>query len=175
MSNRFDPAMLEAACAGNKESLLSLLAAAQPDIRRYARTSCRAADIDDAVQETLWLLYRRIGVLRALTSLSGWLWVVVRRECSRLAKKMFHHDTPIADFSDDLRFSYQSQDDLRLDLTRAIQSLPEHYRTVILLRDIEEMSIHEISSALRLTRESVKARIHRARTMLREYLNDEDR
>jgi RNA polymerase sigma-70 factor (ECF subfamily) len=38
------------------------------------------------------------------------------------------------------------------------------------LRDIEELSIDEIASALSLTRESAKARLHRARTMIREYL-----
>ena len=62
------------------------------------------------------------------------------------------------------------QERLRLDLSRAIQSLPEHYREVILLRDIEELSIDEIVAVLGLTRESVKARLHRARIMIREYL-----
>lgn len=48
----------------------------------------------------------------------------------------------------------------------------KHYREVVLLRDIEEMSIQEISSALKLTRESTKARLHRARALIREYLRD---
>lgn len=52
----------------------------------------------------------------------------------------------------------------------AIQSLPDHYREVVLLRDIEELSIDEIAGVLGLSRESVKARIHRARLMIREYL-----
>ena len=48
--------------------------------------------------------------------------------------------------------------------------MTDHYREVILLRDIEELSIDEIASMLGLTRESVKARIHRARLLIREYL-----
>ena len=52
----------------------------------------------------------------------------------------------------------------------AIQSLPEHYRKIVLLRDVEEMTIDEIASTLALTRESVKARLHRARGLIREYL-----
>ena len=68
------------------------------------------------------------------------------------------------------RLTHLRPEDLRLDLSRAIRSLPDHYREVILLRDIEELSIEEIAGALGLSRESVKARIHRARMMIREYL-----
>jgi RNA polymerase sigma-70 factor (ECF subfamily) len=68
------------------------------------------------------------------------------------------------------RLEHLAPEDIRIDLSRAIQSLPDHYREVILLRDIEELSIDEIAEALALTRESVKARIHRARLMIREYL-----
>ena len=68
------------------------------------------------------------------------------------------------------RLAHLRPEDLRIDLSRSIQSLPDHYREVILLRDIEELSIDEIAGALNLTRESVKARIHRARMLIREYL-----
>ena len=70
----------------------------------------------------------------------------------------------------DARLAHRPPEDIRIDLGRAIQSLPEHYREVILLRDIEELSIEEIAAALGLSRESTKARIHRARLMIREYL-----
>jgi len=70
------------------------------------------------------------------------------------------------------RLAERPQHDLRIDVARAIRSLPEHYREVVLLRDIEEMSIDEICGALGLTRESTKARLHRARGMIREYLRD---
>ena len=163
---------VEAAIAGDQAALLAVLAAAQPDIRRYARLSCRASEVEDAVQETLWLLYRRIGSLRAAAALSGWLFAVVRRQCLRLARLAFGG----AMFEDDAdlenRLLARGDQELRIDLTRAIQSLPPHYREVVLLRDVEEMTIDEIGAALALTRETVKARLARARRMIREYLRD---
>jgi RNA polymerase sigma factor (sigma-70 family) len=165
---RCDPLLIEAARGGDADALVSLIAIAQPDIRRYAARNCRAADIDDAVQETLLLLYRRVGTLRAVTSFSAWLFAVARRACLRLLRR----SVGMADASADveMRLAHLAPEDIRIDLSRAIQSLPDHYREVILLRDIEELSIDEIAGVLALTRESVKARIHRARLMIREYL-----
>jgi RNA polymerase sigma factor (sigma-70 family) len=168
-AGRCDPGLIEAARCGDEKALLSLITAAQPDIRRYAARNCRAADIDDAVQETLLLLYRRVGTLRAVTSFSAWIFAVARRACLRLLRM----STGVSDGSADgidARLAHLAPEDLRIDLSRAIQSLPEHYREAILLRDIEELSIDEIAAVLGLTRESVKARIHRARLMIREYL-----
>ena len=161
-------ALIEAARGGDADALVTLLSAAQPDIRRYAARNCRAADIDDAVQETLLLLYRKVGTLRAVTSFSAWLFAVARRACLRLLRRATGQGEPIDEA--DARLAQLRPEEIRLDLSRAIQSLPEHYREVILLRDIEELSIDEISEVLGLTRESVKARIHRARLMIREYL-----
>jgi RNA polymerase sigma factor (sigma-70 family) len=168
-TGRFDPGLIEAARSGDEKALLSLIAAAQPDVRRYAARNCRAADIDDAVQETLLLLYRRVGTLRAVTSFSAWIFAVARRACLRLLRVSAGIPDEPADAAD-ARLAHLRPEDLRIDLSRAIQSLPEHYRDVILLRDIEELSIDEITAVLGLSRESVKARIHRARMMIREYL-----
>lgn len=167
---RCDPGLIEAARGGDEKALVSLIAAAQPDVRRYAMRNCRAADIDDAVQETLLILYRRVGMLRAVTSLSAWLFAIARRACHRLLRM----SVGLPDAPEDIigaHLTHQRPEDIRIDLSRAIQSLPEHYREVILLRDIEELSLDEIAGVLGLTRESVKARIHRARMMIREYLN----
>ena len=168
-TGRCDPALIEAARGGDEQALLSLLSAAQPDVRRYAARNCRAADIDDAVQETLLLLYRRLGTLRAVTSFSAWLFAVARRACLRLLRRSAGMADTFADDAE-MRLAHRAPEDIRIDLSRAIQSLPDHYREVILMRDIEELSIDEIAGVLALTRESVKARIHRARLMIREYL-----
>lgn len=168
-TSRWDPVLVEAARSGDEKALVSLIAAAQPDVRRYAARNCRAADIDDAVQETLLLLYRRVGTLRAVTSFSAWLFAVARRACLRLLRMSAAVPDSPADEAN-ARLALLRPEDIRIDLSRAIQSLPEHYREVILLRDIEELSIDEIAGVLGLTRESVKARIHRARMLIREYL-----
>ena len=153
-TSRCDPSLIEAARGGDSGALVSLIAAAQPDVRRYAARTCRAADIDDAVQETLLLLYRRVGTLRAVTSFSAWLFAVARRACLRLLRRsMGMGEMPADDV--EMRLVHLPPEDIRIDLSRAIQSLPDHYCEVILLRDIEELSIDEILGVLGLTRESV--------------------
>ena len=153
---------------GDHAALIGLLESTRPDIRRYARATCHAADVDDAVQETLWLLYRRVGTLRAVSSLSAWLFAIVRRECLRLARRVGSVERDAS--AEERSVLAQPDDALRLDLTKAIQSLPAHYRTIIIMRDLEERTIDEMAAALDLTREAVKGRLHRARTLLREYL-----
>lgn len=165
---RYSLELVEAARGGDEQALVSLLAAAQPDIRRYAARNCRMADADDVVQETLLLLYRRVGTLRAVASFSAWMFAVARRACLRLLR--LGAAKPLEGDDAAVRFVHLRPEDIRIDVSRAIQSLPEHYREVVLLRDIEEMSVDEIAAALDLTRESVKARLHRARGMIREYL-----
>lgn len=166
-----NPVLIEAARQGDRQALERLLAVSQPDIRRYARAQCAgAADADDAVQETLWLVYQRIGTLRTVTSFSAWMFAIVQRECNRLWRRMTGQAELPPD--DHPAFVHRPEPELREDLIAAVHSLPDRYREVIVLRDIEEFSIGEIAVELRLTREAVKGRIHRARLMIREYLQD---
>jgi DNA-directed RNA polymerase specialized sigma24 family protein len=57
------------------------------------------------------------------------------------------------------------------DVAHALAALPAHYREAILLRDLEGHSIAEIAAALSLHPEAAKARIHRARSLARQYLS----
>ncbi len=165
--------LVEAARSGDRAALEALLAAARPDVRRYAQAACRtASDVDDAVQDALCILYRRVGTIRSAGAVLGWLIAVARRECLRLARRAGIAPEPVEGLEDDLRLSARPVEDLRLDLAAAIQSLPPHYRDIVLLRDVEELTIDEIAAARDLTREAVKARLHRARALLREYLKD---
>jgi RNA polymerase sigma factor (sigma-70 family) len=64
----------------------------------------------------------------------------------------------------------RDDDALRRDLASAIESLPAHYREVLLLRDFEEQTIGEIAARVGDGPAAVKSRLHRARTLAREYL-----
>jgi RNA polymerase sigma factor (sigma-70 family) len=163
--------IVTAARAGDRDALSSLLALAQPDIRRYARRSCKtASDIDDAVQETLFVVYRRVGSLRAAEAFSAWIFSIVDRVCLRLARRAFGMTSELDAIENDGRFATRPELDLRLDLAAALESLPQHYREIVLLRDVEELTIAEIAIRLEVTDQTAKARLHRARTLVREYI-----
>lgn len=168
---RHDPVLLESARQGDLGAMEQLLIQCRPELRRIAQSQCaNSVDPDDAVQESLLLIFRRIGALRTLVAFPAWTFSIVRRECQRLWRSM-HGETSLPDDSHPI-FTYTDHYELRLDLAAAIQSLPDKYREAIILRDFEEFSITEIADQLLLTRAAVKSRIHRGREMVQEYLQD---
>jgi RNA polymerase sigma-70 factor (ECF subfamily) len=174
MAEALQPELVARAVAGEAGAIDSLLRVAQVDIRRYARRSCRSAsDAEEAAQEALIILYRRIGTLREIGAISAWLLRIVNRFCLRLALRLAGVRSAIEAEAAERHFAAIAKPELRLDIARAIQSLPEHYRAVVVLRDLEELTIDEIALRLDTTRETVKARLHRARALMREYLLDE--
>ena len=173
MSTAISQDLVSRASSGDAAALAELLRVAQTDIRRYARRSCRnSVDAEDAVQETLIVLYRKVGTLRQVVAISAWLFRIVDRYCLRFNLRVL--GVPMAHEAEmiDRRFAKMPADDLRLDVARGIESLPQHYREVVVLRDMEEFTIDEIAAKLATTRETVKARLHRARALLREYLRE---
>ncbi|SDR52054.1 RNA polymerase sigma-70 factor, ECF subfamily [Rhizobiales bacterium GAS191] len=172
MVSMLPESVFTAARLGDQDAIARLLETAQPDIRRYARSTCRSsADAEDAAQEALWLLFRRVGTIRSLAAFSGWLFTVVRRECLRLARRAgVLPAQSLQEIDLERAFGERPEAEMRLDLAAAIEALPSHYRDVVLLRDVKEMTVDEIAEALGDTRPSVKARLHRARLLMREYL-----
>ena len=161
--------VLDAAHGGDPAALAQLLRLCQPDIRRYARRSCLISDVDDAVQEALLVLSRRLHSVRMLAAFSGWLFKVVQRECRRLGRLALNYD-PYDEERAEQWLAAQDTAGLRTDLVRALESLPAGYREVILLRDFEELSVVEMAQQLELSVPAAKSRLHRARQMAREYL-----
>jgi RNA polymerase sigma-70 factor (ECF subfamily) len=142
----------------------------RPDIRRYAAYQCgRATALDDVVQEALIIVHRRIGTVRDLRAFGGWLAKIVTRLCV-LPPLQLLRAVEVLTLSERVNFSSRRGDDLRADVARALESLPEVYREVVVMRDFEELTIGEMAARLSLTREATKSRLHRARALVREYL-----
>jgi RNA polymerase sigma factor (sigma-70 family) len=162
-------ALILAAQSGGPAAMNRLLVACQTDARRYARRHCAASDVDDAVQESLLILSRKIGGLKAAAAFSGWLFTVVRRECQRLSRKMFGQGPSLEDLAES-QLACRTDESLKVDLVAALESLPAHYLEVILLRDFAELTIAEMALKLGMQVPGVKSRLHRARELVREYL-----
>lgn len=161
--------LIYAAQHGDAQALNQLIVISQTDARRYARRHCQASDVDDAVQEALLIMSRRIAALKKPAAFAGWLFTVVRRECDRLARAMFHGES-LEDERVESYLACKSDAGLRHDLATALESLPAHYLEVILMRDFEEMTISEMASTLSEEAGAIKSRLHRARALVREYL-----
>ena len=168
---QLNPVLFRAAQAGDPVALDLLLQELQPDIRRYARRQCYAnTAIEDVVQEALIIVYRKLGNVRDSTALRAWIFRVVQRLCLLPALALLRHTEEFVHREDAHEFALVPQHELRMDLVRALESLPTMYREVILLRDMEQLTIKEVAQCLSITREAAKSRIHRARELLREYL-----
>lgn len=157
--------------SGDGGALGRLLVECQSDARRYALRHCTASEIDDAVQETLLIITRHVGSLKAATSFAAWLFTIVRRQCARMSHRMFGHEQ-LDDERIESQLAQRKRDDLRLDLASALESLPPSYLEMMLLRDFEELTIAEICARLNITVPTAKARLHRSRLLIREYLLD---
>jgi RNA polymerase sigma factor (sigma-70 family) len=165
-----EPQLVEAACGGDATAVEQLLVVCQPDLRRFARRACSTSEgAEDAVQIALWQLYRKIGARRAAATFGSWLFRIVERECYRLFRA---RDRLVAlDASLDAALRREPLPlALRKDLVAAIATLPEPYRQILILRDIDELTASEASDQLGISIDAVKSRLHRARAMVRDNL-----
>jgi RNA polymerase sigma factor (sigma-70 family) len=168
--SRIDAALVTAARAGDAAALDRLLAQSQPDLLRFARRTCaNAEDAEDAVQVALWQLHRRIGTLRVIAAFTSWLFRIVERECRRLLG-LQRRTAPLDEAPSSALALDPVPTDLRRDLGMMIAALPDLYREVLILRDVEELTAPEAAAQLGISVDAVKSRLHRARGLLREKL-----
>ena len=167
-----DTRLLVAARAGDSHALDTVLARSRQDLRRYAEHHCVVNDVEDAIQETLFTVSRRLRDLRSLERFASWTFRIIKRECNRMrrgARRLAGQpiDVSIAPIllPDALEW--------RIQIGRALCELPADYREILLLRDIEGHTLDEIASELSLTLAATKSRLHRARIRARELLSGE--
>ena len=145
-------------------------------------------DAEEAVQDAFWTVIRKIGTFRRRAALGSWIYRIAanaayhtrrssvrRRPEIRLDEILprFHEDgsyaEPIVDWSAELD-DPAVQGELRHVLTSALQELPDHYRAVIILNDVEVMPMAEVAECLGITVPTARGRVHRARLFLRHRL-----
>ena len=170
-----DSELIQAAWAGDTAALEQMLLRYQPAITRFARKYCPTPeDVEDAVQETLWIAARKIGTLRVTMAFVSWLFQVVKNECFRhingIAPEYLTFDQLVEYWTPDTGADTEREALLHHDVITALAQLPASYRQVILLRDVEGLSGPETAEQLNLTLETVKSRLHRARSLMREAL-----
>jgi RNA polymerase sigma-70 factor (ECF subfamily) len=166
--------------------------AAEDLVATYGDRACRLAtritgnaqDAEEAVQDALLSVIRKIDTFRGDSAFGSWLFRIVTNAATSRRRRGAdvslndllpvldehgRHVAPIADWSKSVDDPVH-QTELRMALCSAILELPADYRTVVLLRDVEGLSHPEIAETLGLTVSNVKARVHRARLFLRKRL-----
>ncbi|SCK48607.1 RNA polymerase sigma-70 factor, ECF subfamily [Variovorax sp. HW608] len=154
---------------------------------RTARSILRNDDeAEDALQEAYLRAWRAIGSFREEARLSTWLArIVINEALARLRRhgaQVIPLDSAI-DAAADTGEPWEEADpdlqpermamrqEIRNLIERRIDRLPEAYRTVFMLRAVQEMSVSETAEALQLNEATVRTRFLRARGMLREHLS----
>jgi RNA polymerase sigma factor (sigma-70 family) len=171
-STQYDAELIAAACEGDAEAIAQVLQQCHPTITRFARQYCATPeDVEDAVQETLWIASQKIGSLRVASAFVSWLFRIVRHQCYRFLH-LKQHEESVDDFSqvDLMEADPEQLALLKQDISRALAQLPVTYRQVLILRDIEELTGPEVALTLDITVETVKSRLHHARHLLRTAL-----
>ena len=165
---------LDRARRGDRAALERVLVRSRQDLRRYAEYHCAINDVEDAVQESLLLVSRKLSSLREPAAFTSWLFRIVKRECNRLKRATRLLLMQPSDLEEIEGPHCPAPNGIVRDVAQALARLPAHYREAILMRDLEGMSIAEIARQLSLHPEAAKARIHRARSLARQYLTDSE-
>ncbi|MER5728280.1 sigma-70 family RNA polymerase sigma factor [Streptomyces sp. NPDC002138] len=188
--------LVTAAQRGDVEALTALVYGSYPHVQRFARTLCATPqDAEDAAQEALIILYRKIGMLRASGALASWMFRIVRNECLRRTRALLPRGTAAPGSGGPRRYDgpgrYESPDEyeasgaarsaeedvlLRLEAERvgaAVAALPADQRQVLVMRDIQGLPGRTVADRLGLSTAAMKSRLHRARSAVREALSEE--
>ncbi|MBB4920362.1 RNA polymerase sigma factor [Streptosporangium saharense] len=164
--------LIEAAQGGDAESIAAVVHGAHPHVRRFAEHLCASPqDAEDAAQEALIVLFRKIGSLRASAALASWMFRIVRNECVRRTRRLLDQRgeemEPVASAEEEVLRRLEA--DL---LAQAIRALPEVQRRVLIMRDVLGYPGRAVAGSLGLSVPAMKSHLHRARAALRESLNE---
>jgi RNA polymerase sigma-70 factor (ECF subfamily) len=167
--------LVTAAQRGDVAALTALVSGSHPHVQRFAHSLCATPhDAEDAAQEALIILYRKIGTLRASGALASWMFRIVRNECLRRGRSLVRRE-PVDGYEPTPGPSAEEDVLLRLEAERvaaAVAALPAEQRQVLVMRDIQGLPGRTVAARLGLSTAAMKSRLHRARTAVRATLLD---
>ncbi|HTM35302.1 MAG TPA: RNA polymerase sigma factor [Terriglobales bacterium] len=152
---------------------------------RVARGILRdEAEAEDVMQDAYVRAYEHLGQFAGRSQFATWLTRIAIHEALARAQRRKRIDQLGADTSREAGIDREvdvaasalnpeeqlSVSELGWALEEAILSIPERYRLVLMMRDVEQLSTTETAAALELSEENVKVRLHRARAMVRKSL-----
>jgi RNA polymerase sigma-70 factor, ECF subfamily len=185
--NMFEQALIRRVQAGEAEAFYEL-------VRPYERAVFLAAvaivkneaDAEEVAQEAILKAFKALGRFRQESKFSTWLIQIAINEAKMRLRKDRRHlyesieqgqqgddgDYIPRDFADWRETPSQvlERRELRNALTKSLDSLPEKYRTILILRDVNHLSITETAQILGLSEANVKTRLSRARLQMRDAL-----
>jgi RNA polymerase sigma-70 factor (ECF subfamily) len=180
--------LVQAINSGQFDRFPDLVKRYEQKLYNFSMRMCRdRADAEDTVQETFLNVFRYLKNFRYETKFKNWLYRVAASTCIKKRRKSKF--APKRELSLDEFFPQEEaevpdqvpkwammpldkllNDELLEKINKAIYTLPEKYRLVIVLRDIEGFSTAETAQILNLSDANVKVRLHRARLFLRDKL-----
>jgi len=184
-----DTTLVALARAGRREAFRQIMQRCNRRLFRVARSVVHDdAEAEDVVQEAYVDAFEHLADFRGEAALTTWLTRIVLNEANgRLrARKptvaldqvetLQHEGGRVISFPS--RFGSEdpaagaARGEIRRLLEHAVDELPEHFRVVFVMREIEECSVEDTAASLGLKPETVKTRLHRARRLLRAALHD---
>jgi RNA polymerase sigma-70 factor (ECF subfamily) len=167
--------------AGKPEAFDRFVGRFRARIFQYSWLMCGdPEDAEEVAQETLLRVFESLDQLRDPERVRAWVFRIARNVCLMKRRKSIY--APAHELSlDDNLGSVQAdraplpdrqliQGELSAALHQAISELPEIYRAVVILRDIEELSTEETAQLLDVPTDVVKTRLHRGRMALRQKM-----
>lgn len=190
--NDTEQLLVERLRAHDAAALEALMAHFSPRVYRVAFGITRShAEAEEVVQDVFLTLFRKVDSFEGRAALGTWLYRVAanaalgRRRGRRATMETLLEDQLPTFKADGHRdgdrafllkdWSQTPEEELlsgeaRAILEGALDELPEHYRAILVMRDVEELSNEEVAEALGESVSTVKSRLHRARMALRETL-----
>lgn len=171
------PELIRAAQSGDREALMTLLREIETPVYRTAYYILgNEQDAMDAAQEALIRIYTKIGLYEEKALFKTWVQRIVTNICidkfrkNRPSVSIEEHEmvfTSPQNVEQEVLSSYAAK-----DIQEAIDKLPEHHRTVVVLRYLQDFSYNEIAESLDLPLNTVKSYLFRARQQLQNLLRE---